>query len=128
MKILAIGFFVIALSILTYGCRDEAADSMMVNIAIQNSWTNQLNLVDLHWKGPFIPGGFIPPGASKKSLGVPWPKVEQAALSFTDDKTQQSNTVDLSFADINKQIETGYCKSVVIRIVSPQKVEIVKGD
>jgi hypothetical protein len=128
MRVLTIGVIVCALSMITFGCHNQAADARIVNIAIQNSWTNQLNLVELQWQGAFVPGGFIPPGASKKTLSVPWPKVEEAKLSFTDDKTQQSNTVDLSFADINRQIHSGSCRTVVIRIVSPQKVEIVKGD
>lgn len=129
MKYFVIPTFVCAFTMaLLVGCENQAADTKTVNIAIQNDSTNDLDLIDLQWQGPNIPGGSIPPGASKTALGMPWPKVEVAKLSFTDEKTRQSNSVDLSFTDINKQIDSGICRTVIIRIVSFQKVAVVKGD
>jgi hypothetical protein len=120
--------FIYALTVMMFGCQNRTATTRTVNITIQNSSTNDLDLVELQWQGPYIPGGSIPPGASKTSLDVPWPKLDGAKLSFTDDKSRQSNSIDLSFAEINKQVDSGLCRTVVIRIVSFQKVEIVKGD
>jgi len=128
MKKYTILAFLGGLAMMVFGCQNQAADTKTVNIAIQNDSSNDLDLVDLHWQGPNIPGGSIPPGASKTALGMPWPKVEGAKLTFTDSTTRQSNSVDLSFAEINKQIDSGSCRTVVIRIVSFQNAEVVKGN
>jgi hypothetical protein len=111
-----------------FGCQDRTANSKAVNITIENSSTNDLKFVELDWQGPSIPGGFIPAGASQTSIGMPWPKLDAAKLSFVDEKTQQSNSVALSFAEINNQIESGACRAVLIQISSFQKVDVVKGD
>jgi len=128
MKSIVITVFVYALTMMMFGCQNQAANTKTVNVVISNSSTNDLNLVELNWQGPDIPAGVMPLGISKTSIGVEWPKLESAKLTFVNEKTREPYSIDLSFAEINKQIDSGSCRTVVIRIVSFQKAEVVTGD
>src|SRR6185437_11535603 len=106
MKKPATLLFLCALTIMLIGCQKQAANTKSVNFTIQNSSTNDLKFVELDWQGPSFPGGFIPPGKSTTFIDMPWPKLDGAKLNFVDERTQQSNSINLSFTEINKQIDS----------------------
>ena len=120
--------FVCAVAMLVFGCQNQHANDHAVDVTIENSSTNDLTWVELQWQGPYVPAGVMASGNSKTALGTPWPNLEGAKLSFLDEKTRQSNNLDLSFVDINKQIGLGKCRAVTIRIVSFTNAEVLNGN
>jgi len=98
---------------------------MSVNIALYNNSTNALDGVELSWQGPYVSAGILPPGKSKVTLDVEWPNAPSAKLNITDAETHQLYSIELSLSEVNKQISLGKCGTVVIRISSYDKAEVV---
>ncbi len=107
------------------GCQGVRPKISVVNISLKNSFTNDLDWVQLDWSGPHVPGGIIPPGVSKTAVGVSWPNLPSAKLTFVDDKTRQRYNIGVSFVVVNAQVRTGKCKNVTIRILSYDKADVI---
>ncbi|HWA25409.1 MAG TPA: hypothetical protein VG734_07100, partial [Lacunisphaera sp.] len=75
-----------------------------MNIAIRNESSRAVDWVELEWPGPHVPGGIIPPGAGKTSLGVPWRSAKTGILTFVDDESRKPSRVEISFVDIDSRI------------------------
>jgi hypothetical protein len=96
-----------------------------VNISLKNSSTNALDWVELQWKGPDVPGGVLPPGISATAIGVPWPNVPNAQLTFIDKILRTPYTIDLSLTNANERIRTESIDHVTFRILSFEKADVV---
>ena len=91
---------------------------MTVDISLLNASSNALDLVELDWKGPDVPGGIMRPGISKTALGVEWPDADTAKVTFVDRETQKPYTVEIPLKAINDQVRTGKCRDITLRIKS----------
>src|SRR5438045_3685617 len=85
------------------GCGTRT-NKMVVDLTLKNDSTNALDWVTLDWKGPYVPGGIIIPGAFTSSLNVTWPRLPGAKLTFVDDKTRKPYALAVSFSAVNEQV------------------------
>jgi hypothetical protein len=108
----------------SFGCQSKNP-VRTVNITLRNDSTNDLDWVELEWKGPGVPGGILSRGIEKTSVSTEWISVETAKLTFVDAKTRDPYSIDLSLSEINKQVLSGKCNDVTIRILSYSHADAV---
>ena len=120
-------FFLVCLVLILAmaGCQSKRSTAMSVNIALYNNSTNALDQVELSWEGPHVSAGILSPGISSVTLDVEWPNVASAKLNFIDAETHQPYSIELSLSEVKKQISLGKCGTVVVRISSYDKAEVV---
>lgn len=103
--------------------RNEQAP--VVDISLKNNSSKDLDWVELEWSGPGVPGGVIGPGISKTSIGVEWPNLPSATVSFVDRKTRKPYRIELSLTGSNAQIRQGKCRHVIIQILDYDRADVV---
>jgi hypothetical protein len=117
--------FLLALLVGPAGCESKQPKTTTVDIELSNNSINALDQVELVWQGPYVPGGILSPGISSTALGVEWPNLASAKLTFIDKTTRTPYTIELSFPEINQKALSGKCHDVTIRILSYDKAEVV---
>ncbi len=126
--------FILLATVALLGCDNTHSDTkgdppqqdrITVNISLQNASTNDLDWVELKWSGPDVPGGILPPGISATAIGVEWPNVSNAQLTFIDKKLRTPYTIELSMTNANEQIRSESIKHVTFRILSYDKAVVV---
>ena len=119
-------YIIILLAVLAVtGCNELRTQHATVMVTITNSSTNNLDWVDVEWSGPYMAAGVLPPGISKTIGGLPWPNLPSAKITFIDEITRKPYVIDVSFASVNEQKQSGKCHHVTIRILSYHKAEVV---
>ena len=108
----------------SFGCQSKNP-VRTVNITLRNDSTNDLDWVKLEWNGPGVPGGILSRGIGSTSVGVEWISVETAKLTFVDDKTREPYSIQVSLSEINKEVLSGKCNHVTIRILSYSNADAV---
>jgi hypothetical protein len=103
---------------LTVGCAVSKPKLMTVNVSVENTSSNALDQVTLNWKGPEVPVGILSPGASAIMVGVEWPELPHAKLTFVDRKSRKPYSAEVSFEAVNQKIRSGHCSDVKIRILN----------
>jgi len=97
----------------------------IVNISIHNASTNTLDWVELQWNGPAVPGGIIPPGASKTTLSTEWPSVPSAMITLVDNQTREPYKFEIPLSKANEQVNAGGIQHVTFRIMAYDKAVVV---
>lgn len=97
----------------------------IVNVSLFNSSSNALDWVKLKWDGPDISGGIIPAGISKTDMSVKWPYVENATITFVDDKTRARFNIEVSLLEANQKIRLGGVREVTFRILAYDKATVL---
>lgn len=95
--------------------------------SIENTSTHKLDWVRVVWDGPTFSAGILSAGAFSTDIDLRWPFVANAKLTFLDYKTRQRNNIEISLEAINKEIQSGRCRAVTIRILDHDKAEVVSG-
>ena len=116
------------LVLLSIGCNRigrPATQAAIVDLSLKNSSDKDLDWVELQWSGPGVPGGILGAGIAKTAVGVEWPNLPRAKLTFVDHKTRQPYTIDLVFTAVDDQIRQGNCRNVTIRILDYDKADVV---
>ena len=127
MRIIRTSIILLLLIAAAVGCQEKGLKSMIVDITLSNNSTNTLDWVTLNWQGPEVPGGILSPGITSTAIDVEWPNLTSATLNFVDKKTRQPYAIELSLAEVNKLVVSGKCHSILIRILSYDKAEVVFG-
>jgi hypothetical protein len=107
------------------GSRPPTPQASIVNVALLNATTNELNWVELAWQGPDVPGGILPPGTSATALSVPWPTTTNATLSFIDYKSKKPYKMEIPLSAANEKVSAGGVQTVTFRILSYEKADVL---
>jgi hypothetical protein len=119
---------IISLLFVSIGCNRvgrTGTQPATVDLSLKNNSNKDLDWVELQWSGPDVPGGILSPGISKTAIGVQWPYLPAAKLTFIDGKTRQPYTIDVQFTAANDQIRQGNCRNVTLRILDYDKADVV---
>jgi hypothetical protein len=107
------------------GSRPPTPQASIVNVALLNATTNELDWVELRWEGPDVPGGALPQGTAKTALSLPWPSTTNATVSFIDYKTKKPYRIEIPLSQVNEKVNAGGIQTVTFRILSYDKAAVV---
>lgn len=106
------------------GCSEQNTPDPVVNISLENKSPRALDWVRLEWEGPDVPGGVLSVGVSKTSVGVDWPNLESATITFVDEESRTRYTIAVTLAQVNQQVRKGECQHITFRILDYDKAEV----
>ncbi len=105
----------------------SASNNSTIAASIENASSHKLDWVRVEWEGPNFSAGILSTGAFSTDVDLKWPFVAEAKLTFVDYKTRQRYNIKISLEAINKEIQSGRCRAVTIRILDHDKAEVVCG-
>ena len=123
MKLMIVGLGLLAL----VSCSQMGRKTAFVTVEVANVSSNYLNWVELNdGDRQLLSEGILIPTARGIHLDYVWSKMPaQAKLTFIDDQTRQSYSIDVLLKDADARVLSSQCKRVTIRILSYDKAEVV---
>ena len=114
----------IAVSIsLLVSCSVHQREPVVLDIALQNATSIDLDWMKVDWDGPYVPGGIVPRGKSKTTLGAEPPKSDSATITFVEDVGRQPHTIKLDVSRL-KTLRSGHYR-VTLSVSSLTEAKLV---
>ncbi len=95
-----------------------------VVFSFANKSEHRLNWVSLEEARINPIGGALSPGVFKTTVDQVWRNDVRARVTFIDFETRSPHSIPISFAEVDKHIQAGQCRHVIITILDYHKATV----